>query len=187
MFDVKIREASAAFEHDDYPRTRKTLEAAEALIPNDPAAINLRGALLYKEKKYDEAMAVFQKLIDRDANSYPGYFNMAEVLLAQDKFDLALDGFERILQARPGDELCQYRVVVTLVLMKDLNEARRRAKKIVNPGQTAAYYFANATIEFGSGNEQKGLDWIKQSETFFPEENSKGLRDVLVEHKLLRK
>ena len=187
IFELKIKEAATAFDQMDYATTRKKIEEAEGLIPNVPATLNLRGALLYKEKKYDEALVVFQNLIARDTNSYPGYFNSAEVLLAQGKYDEALDGFQRILDARPNDEVCQYRIVLVLSLQKKFDDARQRAKKIPNPGQSAAYYYAHAAIELAFGHQEKGLDWIKQSELLFPAKSSQSLRDVLVEHELLKK
>ena len=187
LFDIKIQEASDAFDKDDYAMALKKTEEADTLLPDQPAALNLRGAVLYKERKYDEALAVFQKLIDKDTNSYPGYFNTAEVLLAEKKYDESLAGFERILEARPKDELCMYRIVLLLALKGDIDGARRRVKTIPNPGQTAAYYFANAAIEFIAGNAQKGQGWIKQSEVFFPAADSKSLRSVLVEHGLIPK
>ncbi|MEO7934206.1 MAG: tetratricopeptide repeat protein [Chthoniobacterales bacterium] len=187
MFDIEIHKAAAAFDKKDFTATRQHVDAAEALLPDQAATLNLLGALLYKEHKYDEALAAFRALIDRDPNSYPGYFNTAEVLLAQKKYDEALAGFERILEARPGDEICQYRIVIVLALEKKFDEARLRAKKLPNPGQTAAYYFANAAIEFAAGDKAKGQDWLKQSETFFPPEASASLRDVLVEQNLIQK
>ena len=187
LFDIKIQEAAAAFEVDDYAAARKKMEEANAVLPDQPATINLRGAVLYKEKKYDEAMVAFQDLIAHDTNSYPGYFNTAEVQLAQKKYDEALAGFERILEARPKDEVCMYRIVLALALKGDVEEARRRAKTIPNPGQTAAYYFANAAVELIAGNAQKGQDWLKRSETFFPPGDSKSLRSVLEEHDLIKK
>ena len=187
IFDIKIQEASDAFDKDDYATTRKKVEEANALLPDQPAVINLRGAVFYKEKKYEEALVAFQDLIAHDTNSYPGYFNTAEVLLAQKKYDEALAGFERILEARPKDEVCMYRIVLVLSLKGEIDEARRWAKTIPNPGLTAAYYFANAAIELIAGQAQKGEDWIKQSEIFFPAEDSKTLRSVLVEHDLIKK
>ena len=187
MFEYKIKEAAAAFDKTDYGTTRKKIEEADGLIPNDPATINLRGALLYKEKKYEEALVVFQDLISRDTNSYPGYFNTAEVLLAQGKYDEALDAFQRIVDARPGDEVSLFRIVIVLSLQKKFDEARARARKIPKMGQSAAYYFAHAAIELAAGQQEKGLGWIKQSEILFPAESSKALRDALVEHQFLKK
>jgi tetratricopeptide (TPR) repeat protein len=188
MFDVQIRAASAAYELRDFEKATKHLDEAEALIPGKGETINLRGAVFYKQKKYDEAMACYQTLIAMDPNgSYPGYFNSAEVLLAQKKYDEALALFERILEARPADEACQLRIVLVLAYQGKMDEARRRAGKIPNPGQTAAYYFANAAIDLIAGKRSEGLAWIKKSEVFFPAETSTALRDVLVERELLPK
>ncbi len=186
LFDIEMRKAAAAFDKKDFAGTRQHVDAAEALLPDQAATLNLRGALLYKEKKYDEALVMFRALIERETNSYPGYFNIAEVLLAQKKYDEALAGFERIVEARPADETCQFRIVLILALEKKFDEARLRARKLPNPGQTAAYYFANAAIEFVAGDRAKGQSWLKQSETFFPPETSTSLREVLVEQGLIQ-
>lgn len=187
LFDVKIREATTAFEREDYAAATRKLDDASAIIPDDPATLNLRGAVLYKEKKYEAALAAFQDLIARDTNSYPGYFNTAEVLFAQKKYDEALTGFQRILDARPNDETCMFRIVLVLALKGDLDDARTRARRIPNPGQTAAYYFANGALEYIAGNAKAGDQWIRDSEMFFPPEESKALRNVLVEHDLVKK
>ena len=186
FFDLKISEAKAAFEKSDFTLASKKVAEAEALVPDDATTINLRGAILFREKKYDEALKAFRALIDKVPNSYPGYFNVAEVLLAQKKYDESLASFELILQARPGDEACLFRIALLYALKGDLGEAHRRVDRIPNPGQTAAYYYANAAIEFVQGKTRNGEDWIKKSEMFFPAESSKDLRIVLLENGLIK-
>lgn len=61
-----------------------------------PAAY-LTGLNFFSEKKYEEAYAEFQKLIDQDIHDRSAYEKMAECLIAQKKYPEALDFYENIL------------------------------------------------------------------------------------------
>lgn len=181
VFDVKIHQALEAFEKADYARTNQYADEAEIILPGQAITKNLKGAVLYKQQKYDEALAIFDQVMAIDPSSFAGYFNRGEVKTAQKKYDEALDIYRMILKSWPDNDLCKFRIVVVLLLKGDMREATDRANEMPLPGLSAAPFFARAAVAYQSGDSRRGMDWINQSETYFSRQDSKLLREVMVE------
>lgn len=181
VFDVKIHQALEAFEKGDYAQTSQCIEEAEIILPGQTTTRNIHAAVLYKQRKYDEALAVYDQIVAVDPTSFTGHFNRAEVKLAQKKYDAALDIYRMILTSAPGNELCKFKIVVVLLLKGDIKVATDQANEMPLPGMSAAPFFARAAVAYQTGDPRKGMEWVNKSEEYFSREDSRMLREVMVE------
>jgi tetratricopeptide (TPR) repeat protein len=70
--------------------------------PNDPQAYNMRGSVLGRARRYDEAIVDFTKAIQLDPNYAQAYANRALAYREMKKLDLAFNDYTRAIQIDPG-------------------------------------------------------------------------------------
>lgn len=86
------------------PDVNITLEKAEGLILTEELKDELnKGNLLFEEKKYEEAIAVFQAMIEKYPDAYILNKNIGNCYFAQEQYDLAETYYMRILEREPGN------------------------------------------------------------------------------------
>lgn len=183
VFEVKMHQALEAFDKGDYAHTIQYADEAEIIIPEQTATKNLKAAVLYKQKKYDEALVLFDQ-IAADEPTFTARFNCAEVKLAQKKYDEALTIYRSLLKSSPNSELCRFKVVITLLRKGDKDDVRQageQAGAMALPGRSAAGFYARAAVAYQAGEKGKGMDWVNKSEEYFSREDSEVLREVMVE------
>lgn len=184
VFEVKMHQALEAFDKGDYAHTVQFANEAEIIMPEQMATKNLKAAVLYKQKKYDEALVLFDQIAAAEPRSFAAHFNRAEVKLAQKKYDEALIIYRKLLKASSGNELCRFKIVVTLLRKGDKDDVKAAAElagMMTLPGRSAAGFFARAAVAYQAGEKGKGADWVNKSEEYFSREDSKDLRDTMVE------
>ncbi len=91
----------------------------DALPENDPQTIlplSLLGNLLRQQNKYDDAIAVYQKLLTADPHSGFALNNIAYVYFQTGKWDLAIQNYQKFLEIEPDN------IVVTKQLVELLRK-----------------------------------------------------------------
>lgn len=162
-----LREAVRAFNARDFPATLKALDAAEAINPPTPLTLNTRGAALIEQKKFDEGLEYCRKALAIDPKFYPARFNLCEVPLVQKRYAEARTMFQKLFDENPKDELVQFRILLTWLLEKNDDEARRVLDGIPFPGNTPAYYYGNAAWEFAHDNAEEANKWVARGNWVF--------------------
>jgi len=165
-----VTEVFRAFRARDWPRTRAALDIADKMIPPTPMTLNTRGAMLIEEKKFEEGARFCQEALKIDPKFYPARFNLAEIQLVQGNYAEARKLFEKFLRENQKDELARFRVFLTFLLEKNYDDARRTIEQIPFPGDTPAYYYANASWEFAHDSAEEARKWLGRADwTFGPE------------------
>jgi predicted Zn-dependent protease len=78
------------------------LKKVEGLVITDEIRDLLgKGNALYDEKKFDEALAVYQDIITKYPDVYPIYRSIGNVYFAQEKYDLAEQNYGKVLEKDP--------------------------------------------------------------------------------------
>ncbi|MGQ9672391.1 MAG: tetratricopeptide repeat protein [Candidatus Aminicenantales bacterium] len=86
------------------PDINVTLEKAEGLILTDELKDELnKGNQLFEEKKYGEAIAVFQAMIEKYPDAYILNKNIGNCYFAQEQYDLAEQYYQKILDREPAN------------------------------------------------------------------------------------
>ena len=78
------------------------MKKAAGLVVSDEIKGQLtKGNELYDQKKYDEALAVFQDIITKFPDIYPIYQSIGNCYFSQEKYDLAEQSYMKVLEKDP--------------------------------------------------------------------------------------
>ena len=89
-----------------------------AANPNRASAHFIYGSALATAKKYDQAMAEFQKVLQIDPKSMMAYFRMAQLHQVMGQTDAALDSYQKALALQPTSPMVN-NAIGNLYLSKD--------------------------------------------------------------------
>ena len=112
-----LRQATKYFEAGDYQAAVDRLGDLQGEPGQDPSVLNLRGAILTKLKRYDEAREVFTSILRTDANYFPAAFNLGEVQFLSGDREGALETFQSIRRSDPRNELVRFKVLLSLLVL----------------------------------------------------------------------
>jgi tetratricopeptide (TPR) repeat protein len=81
-----------------------SLRKVEGLVVTDDIRDRVtEGNSLFEQGKYDEAAALFQKILEQYPDTYPIYRNLGNCYFAQEKYDLAEENYQKVLEKDPGN------------------------------------------------------------------------------------
>jgi tetratricopeptide (TPR) repeat protein len=167
-----VERALADFEKKDYAAALVKLQEAEKASPQDPFILNLIGAAYTKQKDYATAKTYFDKALAENPNFFPARFNVGEILFLQKQYPQALGFFTDMLRQAPGNELLQFKVVLSLIMTDQMEDARKLASRMKFPGEGPAWYYAHAAIEQKGKNRSKASEYLAGAKNFFPNQLS---------------
>jgi tetratricopeptide (TPR) repeat protein len=137
---------------------QKITELQKVLIqkskPLNKAAYFLTKAVkLSKEKKYAEAIACYDKVIELDPRSKAAWFNKALVSSHLDKHEEALTCYEEAIRIDPTYARSWFNKGVTCIRLKKIPEAVACFEEAVR---------LDPTDEIAKRNKTKALQWQKE-------------------------
>ena len=180
--DTPFDSAVKAFDAGKFEDAERMAEAAERANPKRPDIPNLRGAILTKQKRYDEAAEQFNAALALDPNFYQAKLNLAEVNLRQGKYAEAARRYEELQRLDPGSELLQFKLILCALLSGDASRASTMADIMKFPGKTPAYYFARAAISLKMGNNEAAKKYFENVRKYYSEEEcayfARSLKDL---------
>lgn len=163
-----IDQALSDFEKKKYDDALTKLQEVEKEKPNDEFILNLLGAAYTKKKDYAAAKSYFEKALEVKPDFFPARFNVGELLFLQKQYPQALGFFTEMLRQAPGNELLQFKVILSLVLTEQVEDARKLAARMKFPGDGPAWYYAHAAVERKEGHNAKAAEYLAGARTFFP-------------------
>lgn len=166
-FRSLLEEADAAYRRKDYSKTLSLAEEADKLVPNQPYIHNIRGAILIKEKKFEEARAEFEKALEKEPGFFPGLFNVAESYFMEGNYPEARRILKNLLQDTPNNELVIFKLFLCDYMEQKWDSARQWMNTLKYPSDTAAWYYAQAAWELHQGNKSKARDYLSGAEYIF--------------------
>jgi tetratricopeptide (TPR) repeat protein len=116
----------------------KVKEAAnkiKALITEYPLDLDLHlnvGQKLLEWEQYEDALQVFETLLDQDYNPVPVLNRLAMALKRLKRFGEAVDRYKQALQLAPRDEGLYYNLAVTLAQNRELASAKKVLEMALN-------------------------------------------------------
>ena len=162
-----IAEMNRALTERDFEAALAAIEQADKLLPPTPRTLSMRGAIALERKDWLEAARCLSLALKLDAKYYPARFNMAESLFLQGKYLESREIFQTMLEENPRDELLRFRVFLSHLVEKDDATARAELAKLKFPGDTPAFYYANAAWEFAHSNKDEGQAWVTRGNWAF--------------------
>jgi len=171
-FGKQLGEAQRLFQQKRIFETFDTLDKADAVFPDSPECLNMRGACYVEIRSFDKAAAAFNKALLLSPDNPSINFNIAEVFFVTKKWQEANDLFGKILQSLPKDNLALCRLVEFKILLckKKLglkDEALALAKKYDMDDDSPYYCFANAAISYDDKDLVKAEEWLAMASRIF--------------------
>jgi len=171
---TQFEQALQAFEQRDFDSAARLAEQADTAEPNQPQVLNLRGAILLEQQKYDEAEGFFKEALKVDPKFREAQFNLADVPFRNKDYTKARDRFQALLKQTPGGDknqaaqLINFKVFLTYLLEGKDSRAQKLMEQFQFSGDTPALYYAEAAWQFKHDNADKANDWIASARKIYP-------------------
>lgn len=148
----RIQYAQSLLQNGDTAGGRQVLDAMVKATPDYLPAWMMLAQLASSEKKYDEALVLTGRVLDRD-NTYPeGLMLNARLRMAKGEFGKAVSEFERIVKMYPNSPQFLYQLGLAYVANGDVKKAIESLNRAlaVAPGYTdASILLASLNIRTG--------------------------------------
>lgn len=149
-----LRQSTQHYEAGEYQAALDRLAALQGPAGQDLSVLNLRGAILTKLGKYDEATGLFRSILATDTDYFPAAFNLGEVEFLRGNYAGALEVFQGMRRRDPRNELVRFKVFLCQLLLGQEEDAQKMAKGLIPAGSTPAWYYAQAMIARKAGDEK---------------------------------
>ena len=149
-----LRQSTKHFEAGQYQAALDRLGALQSESGQDLSVLNLRGAVLTKLERYNEASELFSAILRADPNFFPAAFNLGEVQFLTGDREGALETFQSIRRRDPRNELVRFKVLLSLLVLDRDEDAKKIADGLIPAGSTPAWYYSQAMIARKAGDEK---------------------------------
>jgi len=185
--------AYRAFDAKKFSEALKQLDAIDARQPNLAASKNLRGVVLMRQGKYDEAETALQEASRIDPKFWNARFNLAEVPFLKKDWAEARKRFEQLLAsggsdlAKEASQLIQYKILLTYLQEGNGNMVDSMLAKLELSPDTPAVDYVKAAVALQAKNQSEAKDWISVAEKNYSPQLNKLFAESLYEAGWLEK
>ncbi|MGH7982511.1 MAG: tetratricopeptide repeat protein [Candidatus Udaeobacter sp.] len=185
--------AYRAFDSKKFSEALKGLDAIDARQPDLAASKNLRGVILMRQAKYDEAETALQEAARIDPKFWNARFNLAEIPFLKKDWAEARKRFEQLLAsggsdlAKEASQLIQYKILLTYLQEGNGNMVDSMLAKLELSPDTPAVDYVKAAVALQAKNQSEAKDWISAAEKNYSPQLNKLFVESLYEAGWLEK
>lgn len=136
----QARSAYELYEAGEYDNAVTAFKAALDENPNDRALLQGYASALYKTKKFAEAQKIFSTLATQSTKGkdyFENTYNEGNALLAMNRYQDAVDAFNKALDVKPNDERAMHnRAVAKALLEQERNKPTPTPTPTPDPNQS---------------------------------------------------
>src|SRR5437773_3451838 len=179
--------AYRAFDAKKFSEALKQLDAIDARQPDLAASKNLRGVILMRQGKYDEAETALQEAARIDPKFWNARFNLAEIPFLKKDWAEARKRFEQLLStgasdlAKEASQLIQYKILLTYLQEGNRNMVDSMLAKLELSPDTPAVDYVKAAVALQQKNQSEAKDWISAAEKNYSPQLNKLFAESLYE------
>jgi tetratricopeptide (TPR) repeat protein len=164
-FEKGWKEAVEAFNRNDFTTALSKLDEVDKAEPVVSQTLNLRGAVLVRMKKLEEAAVAFQKLADLDTKDPIAVFNLGEVYFLQAKYAESKKQFQKFLATpeNTNNALGRYKVFLCDLMLENNSEVQKTVDSLRPTISNPFYYFANAAVAYKKGDKDAGRGFVQSA------------------------
>jgi tetratricopeptide (TPR) repeat protein len=195
-FAKQLMEANRLFQQKRVFEALSALNKAEAIFPDSPELLNLRGACLVEFRSFDKAMTAFEAASRLSPDDGSIKFNIAEVLFvshdwqkAHDKFIEVLEGLNKDAEVKSPDyqlalrRLVEFKILLCLKKLGKHEEAVKLADKYDIDDDSPFHCYAKAALYYEQGDQIKAEEWLARAGRIFRDPATiSPWQDTLVEY-----
>lgn len=164
----QVEQAIEDFKNKKYDAVVAFADSAPLEGGDKAFVLNLKGAALTKKKDYAGAQKAFSEALETAPGMFAAQFNIHEIDFLQGKYPEAVQGFSEMLQGDPTNELLGFKVFLAQLKSGDKDAAQKTLSKIRYPGDTPAWYFAQAAWLLEKGENDRASDYLTGARYIFP-------------------
>ena len=168
-----LRQSTQHYEAGDYATALERLGAIQGPAAEDLSVLNLRGAILTKLGRYDEASQTFRAILSAQPDFFPAAFNLGEVEFIRGDYAGALELFGDMRRREPRNELVRFKILLCQLLLGQDEEAQKTARGLVSAGSTPAWYYAQAMLARKAGDEASARKHLDAAKAIYESEGCK--------------
>lgn len=168
-----LRQSTQHYEAGEYDIALERLGAIQGPAAKDLSVLNLRGAILTKLGRYDEASESFRAILSAQPDFFPAAFNLGEVEFISGDYAAALESFGAMRRREPRNELVRFKVMLCQLLLGQDEEAQKTARGLVPAGSTPAWYYAQAMFARKAGDEASAAKHLHAAKAIYEAEGCK--------------
>ena len=183
IYDRAFRE----FDAEHYDEALKALDEIDARQPNLAESLNLRGVVLMRQGKFDQAETALRKAISLEPRFWNASFNLAEIpflkkdwVEARNRFTGLIAGQSEGMQPETN-QLIQYKILLTFVRQGKEKTVDWMLNKFEEAKDSPALYYSNAALAFQRGNEKEAKEWLDAARKQYSESLNKLYAESLYE------
>jgi Flp pilus assembly protein TadD len=179
--------AYRAFDSKKFSEALKQLDAIDTRQPDLAASKNLRGVILMRQGKYDEAETALQQAARIDPKFWNARFNLAEIPFLKKDWAEARKRFEQLLSngesdlAKEASQLIQYKILLTYLQEGKGNMVDSMLAKLELSPDTPAVDYVKAAVALQQKNQSEAKDWISAAEKNYSPQLNKLFAESLYE------
>ena len=143
------------------------LEVLQNQLPDDALILNLIGSVYTKKKDYLAAESYYRKSLKKKPGFFPAIYNLGELLFLQKNYAAAREHFRAMSASDSRNELLQFKIVLCDLELNEIDRAKKLANTIKYPGDSPAWYYAQAALENKLGNGKKAREYIAGAKYIF--------------------
>ena len=174
-----LRQATAAYEGDDFQGALDLLGSAKGAAAADLSVLNLRAAALTRLGQYKEATEIFTGILRAKPDYFPALFNVAEVKFMSGDREGALEAFRQLRRRDRRNELLRFKIYICLISLGREEDAARTVGAMTPAGITPAWYYAQAVSARRQGDEPKAREYLHTAYALYGKEGCDLYDDAL--------
>src|SRR5438445_5088711 len=179
--------AYRAFDAKKFSEALKQLDAIDARQPDLAASKNLRGVILMRQGKYDQAETALQEAVRIDPKFWNARFNPAEIPFLKKDWAEARKRFEQLLSsgesdlAKEASQLIQYKILLTYLQEGKGNMVDSMLAKLELSPDTPAVDYGKAAVALQQKNQSEAKDCISAAEKNYSPQLNKRFAEYVYE------
>lgn len=165
--DSAVQAALSDFNRKSYAEALAALSPALQANPRNVEAINLKGAILTKQKKYDEAFTCYNEALKTSPAFFPARYNVGALLALRQQWDAATDYYRNLLIDQPNNELVEYKLLLLLLHQNADPELQAKLFATDLPTNTPAWYYAKASRLYKKGDAKEAAKYLEVAKNIY--------------------
>jgi len=176
--DASLQSAQSAFNKKQYDEAMLSLARVLLVRPSDPEALNLQGAILTKQGKFDAALVCYTMALKESPDFFPARYNVGSLLALRHQWDAAIDYHRNLLIELPDNELVEFKLL--LLLLQQNKDFEMQAKLFATdvPTNTPAWYFATAARAYTKGDAAKAAKYLEVAKNIYGDQTAIFLEEL---------
>jgi tetratricopeptide (TPR) repeat protein len=188
-FIKHLEEATRLFQQKRIFETIDQLDKADAIFPNSPEVLNIRGSCLVEFRAFDKAIAAFKEALKLSPDNPSIEFNIGEVYFVSKQWQEAHDVFSKVLGSLDKPEhlalsrLTEFKILLCKNKLGQKDEVLELAEKYDFLDDSPYHYYAKAALAYEANDLIKAEEWLAIASRIFQDPNIIApWQDTLVEY-----